>query len=58
VKNYLGKKLNSNKPIRHVGSCTTANEIMVEDIPEMDYYSYHKDANCKLTPRGEICMRG
>ena len=41
-----------------MGSCTTANEIMLEDIPEMDYYSYDKDENGKSTPRGEVCMRG
>lgn len=42
----------------HVGSCTTAIQLMIEDVPEMNYLSTDRDSEGRLAPRGEACFRG
>ncbi|CAD8132100.1 unnamed protein product [Paramecium pentaurelia] len=42
----------------HVGGVFSNIEFKVVDVPQMNYFSTDKDEQGRLTPRGEICIRG
>lgn len=42
----------------HVGGVNTCCEIMLEDVPDMNYLHTDVDKNGILSPRGEILIRG
>jgi long-chain acyl-CoA synthetase len=42
----------------HVGGIVRGLEFKLIDIPEMDYFTTDLNEEKKLSPRGEICLRG
>lgn len=42
----------------HVGGPSGCNEFKLKDVPEMKYLSTDEDAQGRLAPRGEVCVRG
>ena len=42
----------------HLGGPFTATEYKLVDVPDMNYFSTDKDDQGRLSPRGEIWVRG